>query len=313
MFNNIGPAIKELRLKHGFTQQELANNTDYTRDFISKIELGKRQAPPDLLVSLSKLLQLDLITLDKHLNKYENLAHYLAANRLITCVEKQDLYQIKTLLETDSIYNDFNYGEPMLIKNYCNSLVLFYITKNYDECLTLTLSTLNLNLDNIENYTIKISSNYYYSTLLILAGLIREKNEFTVLFEFEKKIIDFIEQYYFNNVFTLPSIDYYFKKLYTLLLNNHADTCFSLLHFNNALTVCEKGIDSCYKLNILNSLPLLLKLKVEILYNLDQVIQAKEAFIDFKSICNITKIPSYFENVTNNFKNDYPLLFNQPI
>lgn len=309
MENIIGFVIKELRIKQGFTQQDIAAKTGCSRDLISKIELGKRQVSSDLLLSLSVCFQFNLINLSKYLNNYKNFDQYFAGLQLISCIENQDILKIKNLLNDNNIYATFNYGEPLLLKNYCTILVLLYIDNDYSQCLELTLSTLKIGFEDIKNYNIKISYNYYYSILLVLSFLIKQKNEYALLLAFQEKFINFIEIHFFNNTFSIPSIDYYFKKLYTILLNNLADTYLDLFEFNTALTICQKGIVQCYHLNILSTLPPLLKLKVEILYKLDRLILAKETFNDFKSICNVTKMSDYLESVSSTFTTNYPLLF----
>ncbi len=309
--NNLGSIIKNLRIELGISQQQLADNTTYSRDYISKIELGKRYPPEDLIISLSTCLNIDLLTLSKKINNYKNFNHYLASNKLISCIETQDLEQIKHLLLSDNIYAEFIYGEPLIIKNYCLMLVLFHIDKNFDKCLSLAQSTLDISLSDITNYNFKVTSNYYYySILLVLCSLIKLNGDYTLLLNFEKNFISFLDKNYFSNIISIHSVDYYFKKLYTVLLNNLADTYFNILEFDNALTFCNIGIEKCNFLNIISTLPMLLKLKTEILYSSNNITEAKATYSDFHSICNITNNLKYFENTSSLFRNNYPLIVN---
>ena len=61
----LGKRIKELREKRGYTQQQLAEKVDVTRQTISNWELGETSPNPDQLKLLSKALN---ISIDELLN-----------------------------------------------------------------------------------------------------------------------------------------------------------------------------------------------------------------------------------------------------
>lgn len=56
----IGTIIRSARKKANFTQQEISNKTNISRNYISDIECGRYIPSVDKLVELSKLLNLDL-------------------------------------------------------------------------------------------------------------------------------------------------------------------------------------------------------------------------------------------------------------
>lgn len=56
----IGTIIRNARKEANFTQQEISNKTNISRNYISDIECGRYIPSVDKLVELSKLLNLDL-------------------------------------------------------------------------------------------------------------------------------------------------------------------------------------------------------------------------------------------------------------
>ena len=55
-----GERIQQLRIQAGYTQSELALKLNINRSFLSHIEAGKKGCSVDLLVQLSKLLNVSL-------------------------------------------------------------------------------------------------------------------------------------------------------------------------------------------------------------------------------------------------------------
>lgn len=60
---NIGERIKELRIRKGFSQEELATRANFSKSYIQKFEEGKREIKSSQLVQLSDALQVDVIDL----------------------------------------------------------------------------------------------------------------------------------------------------------------------------------------------------------------------------------------------------------
>lgn len=64
-----GKQIRQLRIKNGYTQEELAKELNIDRSLISYIETGKRGCTVDMLVQLSSLfgVSLDSLILGKEI------------------------------------------------------------------------------------------------------------------------------------------------------------------------------------------------------------------------------------------------------
>ncbi len=305
MKKSFGNLIKETRIKNGFSQQELSEHTTYSRDYLSKIEVGKRNPSDDFLVSISTTLNFDFSTLYKKLNNFRSLDDYFFTNKLVEYIETKDIDRIKQMLENEITAYKMNYGEPRMTKEYCQALIIFYIDSNIDKTLHYCLDILEITYDKLDDYEIKVSSPYYYSLLLLLGHIMSEKNDYDMLENFLKKFLTFIDNYYLNDILPIYSVEYYYKKLYITILNNYADTLLKLGECQLALNQCDKAIDMSNKLNILSLLPYLYKMKVEILYVTGNSLEAKQNLNYFQCICDITNNNKYYDNIINYFKKQF--------
>ncbi len=276
MKKSFGDLIKEIRIKNGFSQQELSEHTAYSRDYLSKIEVGKRNPSDDFLVSISTTLNFDFSTLHKKLNNFITLDDYFLTNKLVECIEAKNIDKIKQLLDNEIFTYKMNYGESRITKEYCQALVIFYIDNNTDKALQYCLDILEITYDKIDDYEIKVNFPYYYSLLLLLGHIMSEKKDYNILENFLKKFIAFIDNYYLNGILPIYSVEYYYKKLYITILNNYADTLLKLGECQLALNQCNKAIDVSNKLNILSLLPYLYKMKVEILHVTGNLFEVKQ-------------------------------------
>ena len=55
-----GGCIQQLRIQHGYTQDELAKALNIDRSYLSRIESGKKGCSVDLLIQLSELLNVSV-------------------------------------------------------------------------------------------------------------------------------------------------------------------------------------------------------------------------------------------------------------
>lgn len=306
----IGSLIKTLRVEKKLSQEELATLCGYSRSVISMVECDNREPTEELYHLLSSILDFDFISLSNKIHNFHNLEHYLLAMELINLIDLDDDNKIASLLSNDIIVNEFNYGEPLLIKQYCHLLVLLYLENDIDTALTNCCEILEIDINNLSNFTPKINMpNQYYSIIVALTFCFYKQNNLELCLLLNKILIDFLEKTYFNNNINFYALDFYYKKLYITSLNNQADILHNSNNNNLALETCNKAIFKCHTLNILNILPMLLKLKVDILCTLNDIINAKETYIDFKSICRLTNNLAYFDTSSQVFKTNYPSLF----
>lgn len=55
-----GMCIQQLRIRHGYTQEEFARALGVDRSYLSRIESGKKGCSVDLLIQLSELLNVSI-------------------------------------------------------------------------------------------------------------------------------------------------------------------------------------------------------------------------------------------------------------
>ena len=93
---SLGKRIADLRLKHGFTQDKLAELVNYSTNHISKLELARTNPSFDLLVKLAKAFKIEIKELF-YFDEYNDIdfikkqMHYLIENsndKLVTTLYK---------------------------------------------------------------------------------------------------------------------------------------------------------------------------------------------------------------------------------
>lgn len=308
MENNIGKLIRKLRIDRGLSQEQLANLCYRSRESISKFEKGLRNPSNAVLIELSLILEFDFVTYKMNIDKFKSDEHYIITHELIKCIDLHDNDKIIMLLNSDVVKNEFNYDEPLVIKQYCHILILINVYGDINGAYNLCVSYLEI--DEIKTFQPKINQYHqYYSIILNLIVCLNKMGEFENQLYLCAVTVNYLENTYFNHIIPHTSVDFFYKKYYIISLNNLADTHFYLNNLDDALKICNKGIQKSNELNILIILPMLLKLKIEIFCKLNNYCDAKSTYIQFNSFCEITNNVKYFEISTINFKKLYPSLF----
>lgn len=312
LMNNkaLGSLVKQLRENNNLSQYQLGKITNISRSTLSMIEVGTRIPTEEQLLMLTRTLKFDLVTFSKNTTTYKTIEHYIIATELISAINEHSVKKIINIYEKNMMLIEFNYGSPMILKKYCEIIIIVYEKKDISLAYKSTIEFLNIDINNLHKFKIPFNMpNYYYSLLVIVLYCLNFQKKYNEVLTLELIIIDFLESSYFNDDFPFLQIDTFYNKYYIVALNNLADTYFTLNQYKNALYNCNKGIKFSNKLNILSILPMLLIIKVEIQYNLNLISEAKETFIDFKSLCHITDNFNYFETYKKDFEIKYPLLF----
>lgn len=300
--------IKNLRLKKSLTQFQISKLLNIPSSTYSMIETGRRSVSNDILIPLSNILDFDFVTFSKNIHKYKTLEHYLLATELLQLIYLDDADKFTYILRNSPLINEFDYGEPQIIRTYCEVLSLIKVENNidlaYDTCIDF------LKIKNLENFQPKMNMpNQYYCIILNLGYCLHQKNLHAETITLYTTLIGFLENLYFNPNIPFINTPSFHRKYYIICLNNIADVHFTLNNFDIALQMCNKGILKSSEYNVLIILPTLLILKVEILCKLDDYATAKSTYVQFKSLCEITSKMSYFETYTNKFIPLYPKLF----
>lgn len=310
-YNTIGNIIYILRTNMEISQEQLANISNVSRTVIAKIESGKRNPTEEQLTILSSKLNFDLLSYKDKIHNYKSFEHYLLASELTKLIKTHSIFEISEIIDNNPIFLELDYGQPKILKIYCETIVLITLKKNIDKAFKSCLKFFEIKKLNISNFYPKIGMpEQYYSMILNLGYCLSVKKDFNNSLILYNNTISFLENTYFNKNLPFINIDSFYSKYYIICLNNISDTYFIMKYFTDALSYCNKGIEYSAELNVLIVLPQLTKLKVEILYNLNRIDESKEAYWDFKSICRLSNNFNYFEQVSELFKTTYREIFN---
>ncbi len=304
--NTFGALLKSLRLKHDFSQENLAKLTNHSRSAISMFESGERLPTNEFLLRVSKIFKLDFINLVENIDKYKNLEHYLLVNEILQLVNIREDEKINQILKENPLVQEFDYGEPLLIKQYCEVLMCMDYHKDYQKTFELCTSFLNIDPNNIKAYKPKISmSRRYYSQTVNLCCCLRFLGEYQKLLDLSEILVEFLEDTYFKTDIPLMDIDFYFKRFYVISLYNKADAYFKLKDYQKALEICKTVVSECSKRNVLDILPNTYRLQTEVLFSLGNFEEGKNSLELFRAVCVITDNLEDFENIVEAFRVKY--------
>lgn len=308
--NALGTVIKKLRTEKNLSQKELANLMFIDRASIAMFETGKRIPSDDLCSQLSILLDFDFFTCRKNIIHFKTYEHYLLANELETFIESNEILKIEEILKNNQLIQEFTYGRAKQLRTYCETAVLIIIHQNMEEAYHNCILFFDMDIQNIASYPIQLNMyQHYYSMFLNLGYCLFNKMLFEEAISLYNQLLHFLENLLFHSKIPFTNIDFSYKKYYIVCLNNLTDLYFSRNAYAAALDACNKGIEKSAELNILKTLPFLLKLKVEILYQLENYDSAKQIYMHFVSNCELLNMDLFLQKTKVTFEKEYPLLF----
>ncbi len=306
----IGRVLRKKRRANKLTQLVTGDIINVSRQGVSMIERGKRSLNYESAVKASKRFHFDFVKLGKELDKYKKMSHYTLANELTKLIQRRENDKIAELIKDNPIIEEFNYGHLTLLRQYCEILVLTEVDKDVELALDECFDILEIRIDKIDEFTPKITmENSYYSIILCMLGNMYRGGYYDDLLNISKKMVTFLEDMYFNELDLYLNMDAYYKRYYVISMNNLAYSYFVNGMLKEALKWCEKSIKKSNEFNIINVMPMLLELKMELLYTMGKIDEAKEQHQVFKYFCKATDNSEYFENSNESSKEKYPELF----
>ncbi len=309
----IGEKIKILRINNNLSRVQLANILGYSEHYIKSLELNKREPTTIILEELEKVLNFDFKKFNEVLNRFTNEISFNTYNEIYEAISARDIDKLEKIYLSSFSADKDNTDEFSQLLLYCKAIVNSVKNKDFEEaknnCIKgIKIDKKNFDVENIEFITTQLFSETSYSLLVSLTV------QYILLGEIDKgKKITTALYNNFNNVILnngIP-INYYgtrIKKIYIVVINNLADICFNEYQFKESLELCNKGIALSHTFDTLNSLELLLKLKMENLYMLQRFNETKLAYIALYSICAIKENTNYLHNTNKVIKENYPLL-----
>ncbi len=308
---SLGEIISIIRKEKNIKQETLALELNCSRQFISQMEIGKKNVPDYFLIPLSKILNYDFVSLRNNIDTYQTITHYKVAKKLISAIEHEDYSNISMILQYDVVQNEFDYGYAKILKLYCLALIEYVINGNYNAALDISLNIFSMDsIDDIDSFSLSVfEGERYYSSILIMCSSLRVLGYNKLSSKVLKQSIKFFEQNYFNDILEVYTVNHFFKRLYIALLNNYSNLLVECNNYNKAYDYIQKGLDFAYRQQIIYTVDYLLDLKVKVLIKMNKVSEAKEAFNQFHVICTIIGNISFFQKASIELKEKYNVVF----
>ncbi len=310
MLKDMGSVIKHLRISSSYSQDDLAKLLHCSKQQLSRIENGTRIPARDILINLSHIFKADLFQVKFNEAKFKNFNEYINFYILYEYTENKDIKNIESKLKEESIKIEFNYGEPLILKNYCKALISTYKYKDYKKSNEICFKTIAFNINDIEPFlTDDIKYNSFYKMLLLISYNLYHLGEIQSSLCICKNVYNNLNKIYTNDNFVFLNQDYYFKKNYMNFLSNYTHLLNETKDFNETILICDKGILECTKLNILQPLPMILSHKIEALINLNNITEAKNTYLIFKYICELSDNKQLLKKKTSFYYKTYNINF----
>ncbi len=305
MLNNLGTMIKKLRKEQGLTQLELAEAVWRSRQYISFLENNERPLADEIVFPLSQALNFNFEQYVKNKDKYETTEHYILSHELKTAIDTVNTDKIQDLLKNKVVQTEFDYGSPHILKMYCTALICKNIEGNLLEAKRALLSALQVKdiMDMYDFTPVFHSEERYYSCIALLSNILSVQKQNELALTILINTINFIEKNFFEDSRPNDSATIYFRKLYIALINNHSHILFMKEEYDEALIICNKGLNVCISTDMHYGVEIILKLKIEVLYKLGKINQAQETYNEFKILCKLKKCDKLF-NDTNKLFNE---------
>lgn len=308
--NLIGTMLIQLRKQNNLTQQEIADHLHCTREYISHLENNKRGLADIHIMPLSTLLKFNFNLYIKNAHRFHCISHYLLVKELMDLVTDAEFDKIEDVLQNNPLVEEFNYPSTYMLKVYLQAMVDINNRNDYKSAEGTLLSLLDINeREEIQNFQpIIYNEDRYYSCINLLACTLVYQEEYEYASLLLSKTILFFENMYFNKYTFKSAINIYYQRIYILMINNLADILFQQQKLSEALEMCNKGLKFLSDFELSYVAELILKLKVEILYKLENYDDAKITFDKFKIVCDLKQCDEYFIEVEKQFKEEYKLI-----
>lgn len=305
MINDLGSMIRKLRIEKGLSQRELSEEVFCSRQYIGFFERNLRPLPDELVLPLSSALNFNFEQFIKNRDSYKTVEHYLLSHDLRTCINKLDPAKIQKILKNKIVQNEFTYGSPYILKMYCAALVKKNVDNDLNGAKKILLKTLGIKTsEELENFVpIFHNEDRYYSCIILLINILSLQQDFDLSKNLSTSTIEFIKNNYFPDDVPNDSATLYFRRLYVALTNNHSNIMFIIQDYEEALTSCNRALEIVVITDLLYSLEVILKMKIEILYKLKRLKEAQNTYTEFRMTCKLKGNEQLFIR-TNKFFNE---------
>lgn len=302
--------LKEIRTDLGYTQKELANMLNCSQELISRIEKGERDIADDLLIKLSTIYKTDLIDYKLNIQKFKSLLDYKAYHELIYLINYENNLKLIEEKLKDEVVQNLDYGEPLLLKRHCMALLESNVHQNFEKTIEITLENLECTLEELPTLRLNtLKSPFYYASLLVLTPALFVTGKKDLAITTTEKFLSHLDEMWDNSFFKYSIQNHQYVKNYVLILNNLAYMYFLEGEYEKSNNICDLTIKKSGNFYTLFAYHHVFKVKIEALYHLGRLEEAKKAYTHLELYCDYLGYDKHLERVRFDLKNSCPDFF----
>ncbi len=307
----IGGILKELRIKRGMTQVQLAKITGYSERQIQRFESSDRNISEDAIVTLSNFYNFDIAKYFEVITTFKNPEDYEDYRNLYIQLENSNCTEVKRLSDKLRHKEVFQKGDKRILLLYCDAFILAKLDHQYSESIELCNELLDkLKCDDyIESLKTSIQRKTFYSIMLLLLFNYNHLNKRDLYKELVIRLHKHFEELIFSTAFPISSDMYNMNKYFLATKNYLAKMYLNEENYELALSTIDDAIELSNTRRVTTFLPNVLLTKAEICYKMNDIDSSRKFFSYYKGICDVRHCSANYKAIEKDFKEKYHLLF----
>ncbi len=309
--NKIAKMLREMRKNKGLTQQELANNINYSIRQIKRSESENSVISGDFINALSEYYNIDMEKNLYIITKFGSVDSYNKYKELRKFIEDRDIEKIKIGVNKVKTIEDFTNGMCRKLIYYCDALL--YAMENVDYNKSNRSCFDGLNVSNITECIELIRTGTLDEMDYPLLFQVAHNCKFDCNIELFHKIINelysSLERVFQVEKFLVISADYYMIKYYIFSIYDMSYSEYKLARYEESLMYLLRAIDKTHVFRNYTLTPFLYELKFRIHYKLGNINKSKNSFELYDKSCTLLGLSDYFESNVQKIREKYSKLF----
>ena len=288
--NSFSMVLKKIRNDYGFTQEEAAEDVCSLRHY-KRIESGEITPSAYVLNDLSKKFNYDFSALYNALNvDGANIYNWKAAASL--AIARKDFTLIKEFIDNADSLPQIR--SILMVKQYLKGLLSLHDNMPPNEIIATLLEGLRLENPTFSLCNIDIRSNEglcilnLYATCLVKNELFSEAE---ILFKYMADRLSSIIETNGNFYYSSSFIDNFYPKC----IGSYVGLLIKEKKFDIAMSEINKAAKTLQSHYAVKYLHLILWKKVELLYAMEKTDEAKKAFEQMRTLCELLNYNDFLD------------------